>query len=598
MMKKLSEPLIYDLKVAAYFLSLSNKIVKSYIPLTLTLSFTSALAPLINIIMTKFIIDELMGEQRIGIFVSYVSFTVVVNALCSLANRYLETKVNIANLKIVNGFELHIGTHMMNMDYERLEDSKILDLKERALVPIKQQGVITKLISSLRAIAQNTISIAGLIAIISSINIFILLIILGIVWINSIVFKKSQKAQYHYHNMLAPINRKFGYYSKLSTDFSMAKDVRIYNMAPLILRKIREYHKESTTAFGKMFGAMGFYNGLTNINVQIQLVVVYSYMVYKVYTKSITIGSFTMFIAAVNSFSSSISSLLNAFVEFRQMCKYLDLYREFEQIPSKAETGVLLVNRTQDTVIEFEDVYFKYPGSIQYSLKAVSIKIQTGEKISIVGRNGAGKSTFIKLLCRLYEPTSGKILLNGVDIREYKYEEYMKLLSVVFQDYKLFHLSVKENIAFGQATNGVDAQLLVALQKSGLLGKVKSLEKGADTVLSKVFDEAGIELSGGESQKLAMARAFYKNAPIIILDEPTAALDPYAEYELYSQFNEIVSEKTAIYISHRLSSCRFCDKVAVFEDGGIVEYAHHDELIRKHETYAVMWEAQAKYYTA
>ena len=253
--------------------------------------------------------------------------------------------------------------------------------------------------------------------------------------------------------------------------------------------------------------------------------------------------------------------------------------------------------REEDTLLEFKNVSFKYPRSKEFTLKNISIKINEGEKLSVVGLNGAGKTTFIKLLARLYDPTEGEILLNGVNINEYDYDEYMKLLSVVFQDFKLMSFSIKENIALNDFNKVKDEEIEEVLIKSGFGKDLEKLPKGINTPIYKNFDEGGIEFSGGQAQKLAIARAVYKDAPIVILDEPTAALDPKAEYEIYSKFNELIGKKTTIYISHRLSSCRFCDNIAVFQKGKLIQYGTHDELVKdKGNEYETMYSAQAQYY--
>ncbi|MDE6579077.1 MAG: ABC transporter ATP-binding protein/permease, partial [Ruminiclostridium sp.] len=228
-------------------------------------------------------------------------------------------------------------------------------------------------------------------------------------------------------------------------------------------------------------------------------------------------------------------------------------------------------------------------------LKGVNVTLKQGEHLSVVGLNGAGKTTFVKLLCRLYDPTEGEILLDGVNIKEYDYNEYMNLFSPVFQDFKLFAFSIKENIVLDDDCS--DEKLSGLIEQVGLGDKIASLEKGTETMLFKSFDENGIEPSGGEQQKMAIARALYKKAPVVILDEPTAALDPVAEYDIYRQFDSLVGGKTAIYISHRLSSCKFCDRIAVFSEGVIKEYGTHDELVLiNNGIYAEMFKAQAKYY--
>ena len=213
----------------------------------------------------------------------------------------------------------------------------------------------------------------------------------------------------------------------------------------------------------------------------------------------------------------------------------------------------------------------------------------------MVGKNGSGKTTFIKLLCRLYDPTEGEILLNGINIKKYDYEEYKTIFSVVFQDFKLFSFSLGENVAASVAYE--EEKVISCLEKAGFGERLKNLEKGVHTYLYRNFDEDGIEISGGEVQKAALARALYKDAPFIILDEPTAALDPVAEFEIYSRFNEIVGEKTAVYISHRLSSCRFCNDIAVFDEGRLVQRGSHEELVAdKDGKYYELWQAQAQYY--
>lgn len=279
------------------------------------------------------------------------------------------------------------------------------------------------------------------------------------------------------------------------------------------------------------------------------------------------------------------------------MCRYLQAFMKFENIESKHTKEGKKIENLEKVNIEFKNVSFKYPRSKEFTLKNVSIKINEGEKLSVVGLNGAGKTTFIKLLARLYDPTEGEILLNGVNINEYDYDEYMKLLSVVFQDFKLMSFSIKENIALNDFNKVKDEEIEEVLIKSGFGKDLEKLPKGINTPVYKNFDEGGIEFSGGQAQKLAIARAVYKDAPIVILDEPTAALDPKAEYEIYSKFNELIGKKTTIYISHRLSSCRFCDNIAVFQKGKLIQYGTHDELVKdKGNEYETMYSAQAQYY--
>lgn len=596
MMKSWAE-LKKDGQVALYFLQLSNQLIPSYLPLIIGSSFFYALTPFINIIMPRFIINELMGGQRMEQLLLFVGIIIFGNALLNSINRFGAVKVELAQFKLISRIELHLGHHLMKMDYEEIEDPQILDLKDRALAPINTQGALSKMITSMIKMIQSIIALSGLTAIIFSLNPLIIIIIMAVLLLNTVIFKKTQQAQFNFHQMLTPLNRQFAYYKSLASDFSMAKDVRLNNMSPYLLKKVDRYHQASLKHFGQLFATVGLFQGWSHLNLQLQLIFVYAYLVYRVLIKSILIGDFTMYLAATNSFSNHISTFLNSWIELRQMCKYLDSFRQLASIKPQKSTGKKKVNLISPATLEFKNVSFKYRGSAEYTLKNVSLKIKSGEKLSIVGPNGAGKTTFIKLLCRLYDPDQGEIMLNGINIKEFAYSEYIKLLAVVFQDYKLFSFSIKENIAFDQAGNNSDQAVRAALKKAGLLDKVQSLEKGLDTPIYKTFDQKGIEFSGGESQKMAIARAIFKDAPIVILDEPTAALDPYAEYQIYTKFNQLVGANTAIYISHRLSSCCFSDKIAVFEQGKLIEYGHHTELINNSKIYAAMWHTQAHYYT-
>ncbi|MDE5892135.1 MAG: ATP-binding cassette domain-containing protein, partial [Acetatifactor sp.] len=258
--------------------------------------------------------------------------------------------------------------------------------------------------------------------------------------------------------------------------------------------------------------------------------------------------------------------------------------------------GKLPLEKRSDNLyrIEFRDVSFKYPNTEQYALRHFSMELKVGEKLAIVGMNGSGKTTMIKLLCRLYDPQEGEILLNGVDIRKFRHEEYSRLFSVVFQDYQLFSFLLGENVAVSGDYD--EARVRKCLEGAGLGQRLTELEQGIRTYLYKDYED-GVEFSGGEAQKVAIARAIYKKAPFVLLDEPTAALDPLAEFEIYKRFDEIVEDKTAIYISHRLSSCRFCDKIAVFHEGQLIQQGTHEQLVQDQTgKYYEMWNAQAQYY--
>ena len=295
--------------------------------------------------------------------------------------------------------------------------------------------------------------------------------------------------------------------------------------------------------------------------------------------------------------TTNVSELIRVYTELKTNALFLEETYKFLDIPNEMYQGSLTTEKRSDRKyqVEFKDVSFRYPGSENWSLRHVNIKFKVGERLAIVGENGSGKTTFIKLLCRLYDPQEGQILLNGIDIRKYNYRDYMDIFSVVFQDFQLISQSLGANVAGKQEYDR--EKVKGALTDAGFVERLKTMKDGLDTILYREFAKDGVMVSGGEAQKIAIARALYKDAPFIILDEPTAALDPIAEAEIYSKFNDIAGDKTAIYISHRLSSCKFCDEIVVFHEGQIIQQGSHEKLLNEENgKYSKLWNAQAQYY--
>ncbi len=323
----------------------------------------------------------------------------------------------------------------------------------------------------------------------------------------------------------------------------------------------------------------------------------YVFVCLKAWAGAFGVGEITQYIGALTMVSGAIGTMITSLNELRNNAEFLGLTFGFLDIPNKMYQGSLTVEKRMDNdyEIEFRDVSFRYPGSENYALRHVSFKFNIGEKLAVVGQNGSGKTTFIKLLCRLYDPDEGEILLNGINIRKYNYLDYISVFSVVFQDFRLFALPLGQNVAIKSDYDKEKAE--ECLEKAGFTLDAEKMPQGLDTYLYKDLDKNGVNVSGGEAQKIAIARALYKNAPFIILDEPTAALDPVAESEIYSRFSEMVTDRTAVYISHRLSSCRFCDKIAVFDHGSVVQVGTHEALLADTAgKYHELWHAQAQYY--
>ncbi len=377
-----------------------------------------------------------------------------------------------------------------------------------------------------------------------------------------------------------------------------AKDIRIYNQKDICFHYLNKdtLFTKTGTIHKEMKGRRGIFLGIGNGVSNLLTGAVYVYVVLKALAGAFGIGLVVQYVAATVKFSSAFSDIYKTLLYTKENAQFLKNTFEFLEAENTMYRGSLTTEKRSDKKydVEFKNVSFKYPNSDIFALKDVSVKFQIGKKLAIVGENGSGKTTFIKLLCRLYEPTGGEILLNGIDIKKYNYDDYIDIFAVVFQDFKLLSYSLAQNVA--TSTKYDKEKVLDSLEKAGFLEKLNSMPNGIETMLYKDIDKEGIIVSGGEAQKIAIARAIYKDAPFIILDEPTAALDPVAEAEIYSKFSEIIEDKTAVYISHRLSSCKFCDDILVFDKGSIIQTGNHNSLVLENGKYKELWYAQAQYY--
>lgn len=404
-------------------------------------------------------------------------------------------------------------------------------------------------------------------------------------------------------------NRIYFFCVSLFQDEKRALDMRIYRQDLFGIRKMEKMMDPETGILHAMErDARGRMGGLFMLSAAVSrsyIWAVYLFVCLKAWGGAFGAGSVTQYVGAAMSFSKGLSGMLRVLGEMRINSDTLKKFFAFLDIPDEMYRGSLTVEKRSDRKyeIEFRNVSFRYPHTEKYVLKNISLKFKVGERLAVVGQNGSGKTTFIKLLCRLYDTTEGEILLNGIDIRKYNYREYLNVFSVVFQDFQLLSVGLLENIAAGSGQKGAEAggydraKALDALKKSGLSEWLSAHPEGLDTILYQSLEKEGVQISGGEAQKIAIARSLYHDAPFMILDEPTAALDPVAEYEIYTRFNEIAGDRTVVYISHRLSSCRFCDEILVFQEGQIVQKGSHETLLAdKNGKYSALWNAQAQYY--
>lgn len=584
-------------------------------------SAVSALSPYVTVYLSARIINELAGSKRPDVLWPMVLITIVTTAVLSLFTGILLRFKYAMSEKYEVRKNYIFSDKLMNMDFADIDKAQTHD----TLSQIKQNEQWTgwgfnMLFKFFADFLQSIFGILGAIALTVSLftlpvpesggnltvlnhPVFILLFIAVLALaagLSPICKNKSLSYQVACAEDARFGNRIFSAFGFLSTDQSRAPDFRMYNQ-----QVIARHYMDMDTTFsvgGKMSkiaaGPAGFWSaasacisaGLTGI--------IYVFVCLKSWAGAFGIGSVTQYIGAVTALSSNISLLLETVGLMKSNTPFMETTYEFLDIPNEMYQGSLTTEKRSDRQyeVEFKDVSFKYPGSSVWSLHHVNMKFKVGCRLAVVGENGSGKTTFIKLLCRLYDPQEGQILLNGIDIRKYNYRDYMNIFSVVFQDFQLLSQPLGANVA---GSSDYDRERVCkALTDAGFSDRLSSLPNGLDTQLYKSFGEDGVELSGGEAQKIAIARALYKDAPFIILDEPTAALDPIAEAEIYSQFNAIADDRTAIYISHRLSSCKFCDEIAVFHNGAVIQKGTHEQLLADtFGKYYELWNAQAQYYT-
>lgn len=558
----------------------------------------ASIAPFIAIFVPKFIIDELTGNKDAQKLIIIIGSFFLISSIINFLVTYLESISEPKLIEVRMNFISLLEEKAMSMDFKYTENPKTLNDLENAWKAANNnidgiEGVFHRIFSILGSI----FAFLGYVSIVATLSPLVLLYLLANVLITYFFTLKAKKYEYSKKDDVATHKRKGNYIYNTMYDFSYGKDIRIYNLKTWL----SNLFKESNNSRLKIHKDIKFkYFLVAALDVFLLLfreAIIYAYLIYKVLYGGMGIGSFTMYFATISGFAAWMKRLLDDIAHIRAQNLYINDFRDFLEIGNEDksnETGEIPCKTPYE--IEFKNVAFKYPGSEKYVYKNLSLKIKAGQRLAIVGINGAGKTTFVKLLTRLYEPTEGQILINGIDISTLNKEEYFKLFSVVFQEIKMFAFSVAENVGLTTG-NDLDRALVdECIKKSNMDKKINSLEKGIDTPLLKVLDPSGIELSGGENQRLALARALYKNGEIVVLDEPTAALDPIAELKIYTGFNDMIGEKTAIYISHRLASTRFCDVIAFFENGEIEEYGTHDELLDLNGKYAEMFNVQACYY--
>lgn len=604
-----------DFKILRRLFSLYAVHNKSTITACIFCAIVTGLRPYIMIVLSGILIDGLIGGMPFSTLMIWLASGLAVNFAAEALEAWLREAFNAKVENCLERQNRDMNEKSLYSDFENLENPEIQEKKRKQEQVVNVRGGIYWML-----IWPMDKGLTGLIIVVTAIivaaplfaggsgsghpGLIVMSIILAVMivacsWAS---YKNSDYWNKKIHKVFdqyAKCNRVSNYilHSILSGS-ETGKDLRIFGQQELIeegvlgqqqeaLEKLKEIRKQGMTQ-------SGIEATLTTVNCGL----IYLYAAFKAYLGLITVGSVVKYASGIIQCINGIKNILFCATGWRQAVDYGREYLEYLEFENSTKdgSGHVSENEDQSILLECEHVSFRYPGTKEDAIHDLNLKmvLKPGDHIAIVGRNGSGKTTFIKLLCRLYNVTEGVIRVNGKDIRDYAYEEYVDFFSVVFQDYRMFSLELGENIAASEKVE--EERVLDAMRKAGLGHRLENLPNGLDTYVGKEFEENGVNFSGGERQKLAIARAIYKDAPFVIMDEPTAALDPISECDVYESFDRLVGHKAAVYISHRLASCRFCDKILVFSEGGVVQNGSHEALVEQKGLYREMWNAQAQWY--
>lgn len=583
-------------------------------------SALTMLVPYIGIYMASFVISELDSGKRTEVLIASVLIAIVSTLILSIITAFIGRKINVGYEQLFPAHEIRLNEKANEMKYSYIEDEKVRALRDEVSGSIDCSGagmgslywdcetIFKAMFSSLISIVLLVVNVGfsgtakgeqtGILGFTNSIWGYLILAVFIVVSIiiSSKATSKIFDVSFDVFKHGAEYNRYANYYKlEYLSDDKSAQDVRLYSQKNLILKEVLDKcyipfaagDKKEKDASSKNNSIMLILSALTGG-------VVYVLVGAKAMAGSIGVGNVLLIYSAVAMLIKALTDFSMTFTDLRNnnehLIRYFDYVSLDEELPGKAKK----VDGIENVEVKIDKVSFKYPGSSVYAVKDISLGIAKGEKVAIVGENGSGKTTLVKLLCGLYDVDEGEIKIGNTVVSAINRSEYSNMLSVVFQDFGLLALPIGRNIA---TQNEYDEdKVWDALEKVGLKDKVMGFPQKLEQPLFKDYDENGVDLSGGEEQKIAIARGIYKDAPLFVLDEPTAALDPFSEYEIFTKMNEISHNKTTVFISHRLYSCKFCDKVIVMDKGNIVQVGKHDELVNIAGKYSEMWNAQAQHY--
>lgn len=596
-MKKKKEKSKYGLsRVLVRMIKILVKEDKNLVVLIALYTLAASIYPFFGVFLPKIAIGilETGGEEASMQLITAMGIYALLAGFFGWMMVALSQKMDMRKIRIRMRYLVKLTEKLLTMDYKYCEDARFFEENDKALnAGNSNMDGIEGIYGKLFRLPAQILSIMGMVVVVGYLNPIILMCLILHVIVTMLVSRKNYRNEYAAKDERGKADRRIDYFYKTTHDFTYGKDIRIYHLKDRIMKN---YDAEigALKALVKRLKAKEYkYSFLSLFTLLITNVVMYGILIYRAY-QGMEISTFSMYISAITGLLTALLTLGETFTFMADQGQYVADF--FRMMDSDLITEGGTATRPDDTLeIVFDHVTFHYPGNEQNVFTDLCFTIHKGERLAIVGVNGAGKSTLVKLMTGLYEPTEGNIYINGKEIRTYSKMDLYAMFSAVFQDVNVLAFTIKENVAC-TAEQADDERVIAALSKVGLMDKVSGFEDGLDQVMLKVIDENGTDFSGGERQKLAIARGLYKDANMVIMDEPTAALDALAEAEIYENFSSLIKGKTAVYISHRLASTKFCDKIALFDKDGLKEYGNHEELMSMKGHYYEMFTVQGKYY--
>lgn len=567
-----------------------------YLLAILANSILPAMGTLVNVYVPMIFIGQITNPSPIADFTNQIIILIIVKFALTSLTRIANRREFVRRRAINEYISFEISKKAMDLAYYNIEESHVLDLKEKASAAISF-GSLHSLLFCLKDIIQGLSTMVGTAIIIISFSPYLVGFSLLISILIIIVDNKLSRYTQEFDQSIVDVNRRFSYYFSLMAGPSFQKEIRVYDMGDLIDNKTGLYLNNMMARFSDKFSYEANANAVKIFLESIIRLVSYSYVAMRTlseaYGPQISFGEFSVIIGANENFMSSFQKMFAETADFLINLKNLEPMYDFINLDIEKEANQKIADDFES--LEFKNVSFAYPNSDRLILDDISFKINKGGKISIVGVNNAGKTTIVKLIFRFFEIDSGEILYNGININKYQKESLYKKISAVLQDFAIMPFTIKENIIGTKDYNKEKIDQI--LNELELKEKVDSLDKGLDTYLNKDIFEDATDFSLGQKQKLAIGRCLYQNPELIILDEPTASLDPLAEAKIYENFNQMTTGKTAIFISHRMSSSRFTDKILVIDEGKVLAFDSHKNLMKYDNIYSRLYKSQAKYYT-